>query len=58
MTDTLEGRCHCGATGWTFRGDPERALACNCTLCRRYGSLWAYDYEGECVAVSGSLSHC
>ncbi len=27
--------------------------ACNCTLCRRYGVLWAYDYEGEGIGVSG-----
>lgn len=41
----MEGRCHCGKVGWTFAGNPESALACNCTLCRRYGALWAYDFE-------------
>ena len=32
---------------------PGHATACNCTLCRRYGTLWAYDFEGERISVSG-----
>jgi len=51
--ETLSGSCHCGATGWTLRGDPGGITACNCTLCRRYGTLWAYDYEGEGIHVTG-----
>lgn len=51
---TLSGSCHCGATGWTLRGDPGSITACNCTLCRRYGALWAYDYENERIQVTGS----
>jgi len=50
---TLEGACHCGSAHWTLEGDPGPATACNCTLCRRYGALWAYDYEGERIAISG-----
>jgi hypothetical protein len=53
MTLVIEGTCHCGESGWTLRGDPGPATACNCTLCRRYGALWAYDYEGERIAISG-----
>jgi hypothetical protein len=49
----LTGTCHCGACHWTLEGDPGPATACNCTLCRRYGVLWAYDYEGERIAVHG-----
>jgi hypothetical protein len=49
----LEGSCHCGAVRWSFDGIPADATACNCTVCRRYGALWAYDYEGEKIAVSG-----
>lgn len=49
----LIGSCHCGAASWTLVGDPGPVTACNCTLCRRYGALWAYDYEGERVAVLG-----
>ena len=50
----IEGSCHCGAAGWSFDGAPESATACNCTICRRYGVLWAYDHEGERIRVSGS----
>jgi hypothetical protein len=52
----LEGACHCGAVRWTFEGDPGSATACNCTVCRRYGVLWIYDYEGERVAVTGQTT--
>ena len=49
----IEGACHCGAVRWTFDGMPDSATACNCTVCRRYGVLWAYDYENEGIHVSG-----
>lgn len=49
----IEGSCHCGAVRWRFDGTPEAATACNCSVCRRYGVLWAYDYEGERITVSG-----
>jgi hypothetical protein len=49
----IEGSCHCGAVRWSFEGVPESATACNCTICRRYGTLWAYDYEDEGIGVSG-----
>lgn len=52
----LIGECHCGAAGWTLDGDPGSITACNCSLCHRYGALWAYDYEGERVAVRGATS--
>jgi hypothetical protein len=35
---------------------PDSATACNCTLCRRYGVLWIYDYEGERIKISGPTS--
>lgn len=49
----LEGTCHCGAVTWEFDGMPESVTACNCTVCVRYGVLWAYDYEDEGIRVSG-----
>jgi hypothetical protein len=49
----IEGACHCGAVRWRFDRIPESATACNCTVCRRYGVLWAYDYENEAIHVSG-----
>ncbi len=52
----LRGTCHCGAVAWEFRGTPESATACNCTVCRRYGALWAYDYENEGISFTGPTS--
>jgi hypothetical protein len=49
----IEGACLCGSVRWSFDGMPEAATACNCTACRRYGTLWAYDYENERIRVSG-----
>ncbi|WVT71833.1 GFA family protein [Sinorhizobium chiapasense] len=52
----IEGTCHCGNAKWTLEGDPGSITACNCTLCRRYGTLWAYDYEGERITVAGKTT--
>ncbi len=52
----LTGSCHCGKASWTLKGDPGSITACNCTLCRRYGALWAYDYEGERITVTGQIA--
>lgn len=51
--DTLSGRCHCGSAGWRLAGDPGSITACNCTLCRRYGALWAYDFEHGRITLHG-----
>lgn len=50
----IKGTCLCGAVHWTFAGEPDGATACNCTACRRYGVLWAYDYENEAIHVNGT----
>ena len=39
-----------------FRRRSRRATACNCTVCRRYGVLWAYDYEGEGIRLTGDTT--
>ena len=49
----IEGSCHCGTVKWRYDGVPEAATACNCTICRRYGGLWIYDFENEGIRVTG-----
>jgi len=49
----IQGSCLCGAVRLRLDALPESATACNCTACRRYGVLWAYDYEGAGIHVSG-----
>jgi len=53
----IEGSCHCGSVHWRFDGQPDGATACNCTVCRRYGALWAYDWVDEGIHVSGPTKH-
>ncbi|MHA6732399.1 GFA family protein [Devosia sp. A369] len=38
--------CHCGAIEITLSRQPDEVVDCNCSLCRRYGVLWAY-YEAS-----------
>lgn len=52
----IKGSCHCGNAHWTLEGDPGSITICNCALCRRYGALWAYDYECERIGLSGETS--
>lgn len=49
----LKGTCHCGEVSWTLDKLPKSVTACNCTICRRYGALWAYGYIGCDIQVSG-----
>src|SRR6201995_2514892 len=33
------GSCHCGAIAFEVEGEIKSAMACNCSLCQRKGSL-------------------
>lgn len=33
------GSCHCGKVTFEVEGTPDSALSCNCSICRRKGSL-------------------
>lgn len=52
----LTGSCHCQAVGWKLDTLPASATACNCTVCRRYGALWAYGHEGDDIRVHGQTT--
>lgn len=47
----LEGTCHCGAVRVTVPRQPRTVTDCNCSICRRYGVLWAY-YKARTVRVT------
>ena len=38
----LEASCHCGAVRIEIADKPDTLTQCNCSICRRYGALWAY----------------
>ena len=37
----VRGSCHCGRIGFSFDAAPAEAVECNCSICRRRGSLLA-----------------
>ena len=39
MTQRYIGSCHCGAIRFEVFGEPRDAMACNCSICSRKGSL-------------------
>ncbi len=51
----LEASCHCGAVRLTLPRRPRSLLDCNCSICRRYGGLWAYYRAGD-VGIRGCAS--
>jgi hypothetical protein len=38
----LSATCHCGAVRLEVPAAPEFVVDCNCSICRRYGALWAF----------------
>jgi len=43
----LTASCHCGAVQIQVHRRPRSLTNCNCSLCRRYGVLWAYYKDAE-----------
>ena len=38
----IEASCHCGAVHFSVETAPKDVNSCNCSICRRYGTLWGY----------------
>jgi hypothetical protein len=41
-TSRVTASCHCGAIHLELDSAPETVTDCTCSICRRYGVLWAY----------------
>lgn len=54
----LQAHCHCGALTVEVPRKPRSVTNCNCSICRRYGVLWAYyrDREVTLRAAGGDLA--
>ena len=48
----LTATCHCGAVKVEVPRRPRRLTNCNCSICRRYGTLCAYYKRSEVRVVS------
>ncbi len=46
----LTATCHCGALGIQIPEAPAEVTNCNCSICRRLGTLWGY-YKADTVQV-------
>jgi hypothetical protein len=42
----LTGSCHCGSIKVKVASKPRQLTSCNCSICRRDGTLWGY-YDGS-----------
>jgi hypothetical protein len=48
----VEATCHCGAVKLEVPRAPTELTSCNCSICRRLGTLWTYFTPSE-VRVTG-----
>jgi hypothetical protein len=48
----ITATCHCGAVRVEVPRRPRRLTSCNCSICRRYGALWAYYKSSEVRIVA------
>src|SRR5215467_2683872 len=46
----MSATCHCGAVTLQVARPPTEVTDCNCSICRRYGTRWAY-YKAADVKV-------
>ena len=43
----IEASCHCGAIQFAVETAPAKVNDCNCSICRRYGTLWGYYHPAQ-----------
>lgn len=52
----IEFSCHCGSVRFSVEAAPAEVNACNCSICRRYGTLWAYYSPAQVTFAAGNGS--
>jgi hypothetical protein len=50
----IEATCHCQNVRITIPRKPRTLTNCDCSMCRRYGTLWAYYQEPEVSVTAGA----
>lgn len=48
----LTATCHCGAVRVDVPRRPRSLTECNCSICRRYGTRWAYYKASEVKVIA------
>jgi len=52
---TYHGSCHCGAVSYEAKSAPiEQAVGCNCSMCRRKGTLLAFVPASDFTLKTGA----
>ncbi len=51
----VEASCHYGAVKLVIAEAPTEVTSCNCTICHRLGTLWAY-YQTSQVQITGTTT--
>ena len=53
-----KGSCHCGAVAFEVEGEIKNAMACNCSICQRKGSLlWFVPRDSLKLLTPEDASH-
>ena len=52
----IESSCHCGAVKLEIQVAPAEVTECNCSICRRYGVLWAYYSPAHVRIIANDLA--
>jgi len=52
----IRAACHCTDVRLEIDPAPTWVAECNCTICRRYGAMWAYYKPGQVRVVRGADS--
>ena len=53
MTESYEGKCHCGRVRFRVRGDLANTTRCNCSICEKKGFLHLIVPPSEFELLSG-----
>jgi len=56
VTQTYSGGCQCGKVRYEVRMDIAEVIACNCSRCRRLGSLLAFAPATQFKLLSGDTN--
>jgi hypothetical protein len=48
----LTATCHCGRVSVTFPTAPAKINECRCSVCYKYGALWAYYPRGDITVTA------
>lgn len=53
----ITGTCHCGAASYEYDHTPKWTTSCNCSICRKLGTLWIYANIPKIKVAGPTLSY-